>query len=219
MDWIWSGILLAILALVIGCAEMVRHKLNFSVNLTRKLVHVLTGVLIAIAPFLLVRPDPLLLVAAIFAVLNFIAIRRGWMPGMHGTRTLSYGTVFYPISFVILLLLLWNHHRPILVIAVLIMSLADALAALVGENIKNPTQYQFSGCAGSPGWGKYQKSDPVSIFRGEKIDSGIRGNVAGDAGDNLAGAEVFPLGSALWIDGHNAVVVDRHYCCDCGDRL
>ncbi len=145
MDWIWSGILLAILGIIIGCSEVVRKKINLSTNFTRKFVHILTGLLIALTPLLLQRPYPLLIISGFFIILNWIAIKKKWMPGMHATEKTSYGTVFYPISFFILIILLWERHRTILVISMLIMAIADALAAIVGESVRKPIRYQFNG--------------------------------------------------------------------------
>jgi uncharacterized protein (TIGR00297 family) len=145
MDWIWSGIFLFGLGIVIGCSEIIRKQLNLSINVTRKFVHILTGFLIAITPFLLHRPYPLLVISAIFMILNLIAIKMGWMPGMHATEKISYGTVFYPASFFILILLLWERHKAILVISMLIMAIADAMAAIIGEKLKKPIRYQFAG--------------------------------------------------------------------------
>jgi len=145
MDWIWSGVLLAILAIIIGCSELVRKKINLSISFTRKFVHILTGILIAITPLLLQQPYPLLVISGVFIALNWIAIQKKWMPGMHATEKVSYGTVFYPISFFILIILLWERHKTILVLSMLIMAIADAMAAIIGENVKKPVRYQFDG--------------------------------------------------------------------------
>ena len=145
MDWTRSGILLSALIVALICAEVVRKRLNFSVKTTRKFIHVITGVFIAIAPFLLQSPYPLLIISGVFAILNLIAIKMDWMPGMHATERISYGTVFYPASFFILSLLLWNHYKSVLVTSMLIMAIADAMAAIVGEGAKKPIAYQISG--------------------------------------------------------------------------
>jgi len=144
MDWTWAGILLFVLGIIIGSSEFVRKKFNLSIGITRKFVHVLTGILIAFAPFLLKHPYPLLLISGAFIIINLIAIKMKWMPGMHATDKVSYGTVFYPASFFILILLLWQGHKAILVIVMLIMAVADAMSAIVGENVKKPVLYQFS---------------------------------------------------------------------------
>lgn len=145
MDWICTGFLFFGLVLVIGFSELIRKKFHFTIKATRKFVHIFTGILIALTPFLLETYYPLLLISGAFIVLDFISIKKKWMPGMHATLRVSYGTVFYPASFFILTLLLWNHHKPVLVISVLVMAIADAIAAVVGENIKRPIHYRVSG--------------------------------------------------------------------------
>lgn len=145
MDWIWSGILLSGLVLVIVFSEFVRKQYQLSIGATRKFVHVVTGLLIAITPFLLKRPYPLLIISGSFILLNIVAIKMGWMPGMHASQRLSYGTVFYPVSFFVLVLLFWEHHKAILGISMLIMAIADAMAAMVGENINHPIHYRLAG--------------------------------------------------------------------------
>jgi len=144
MDWIWLGVLFFGLIIIIIFSEILRKHFSWSVKVTRKFVHVITGILIASTPYLLQSPVPLLLVSGIFVVINFIAIKKGWMPGMHATDKISYGTFFYPISFFVLLLFLWKDFKSILLISVLIMAVADAVAAIVGENVKSPIHYQFS---------------------------------------------------------------------------
>lgn len=145
MDWIWLGILLSGLVFVIFISEIVRKKRLWTIKVTRKFVHILTGIFIAFAPFLMSSSYPLLIVAGSFVIFNLIAIKNNWMPGMHATDKISYGTVFYPISFFLLIALLWNGYKSILVVSMLIMAIADAVAAMVGESIRNPKTYQFSG--------------------------------------------------------------------------
>lgn len=145
MDWIWAGILFSILLLAIGSAELLRKYHHVSIKTTRKFIHIITGLFIAMTPFLLMSKMPLLMISAMFIVVNIVAIHFKWMPGIHATQKVSYGTVFYPASFFILALLLWQNYKTILVISILIMAIADALAAIVGESIKTPIRYQISG--------------------------------------------------------------------------
>ncbi len=144
MDWIWLGVLFCGLIIVIIFSEIVRKHLFWSVKVTRKIVHVITGILISLTPFLLDSPVPLMFISVIFIIVNFVAIKKNWMPGMHATDKISYGTFFYPISFLVLLLFLWKDYKSILMISVLIMAIADPIAALVGEKINAPIHYQFS---------------------------------------------------------------------------
>ncbi len=145
MDWIWLGVLLLGLILVNFFSEIVRKHFHWSIKVTRKFVHILTGILIALTPFLMESSYPLLCISGIFIIANYLAIKKYWMPGMHAKDRISYGTFFYPVSFFILILLLWNNFKSIVMISMLIMAIADAAAAIVGGSIKNPINYQFSG--------------------------------------------------------------------------
>ncbi len=52
---------------------------------------------------------------------------------MEDTRRETYGTVFFPIAYLILVILCWERYQEILVISILVMALADTAAALVGK--------------------------------------------------------------------------------------
>ncbi|MDZ7342611.1 MAG: hypothetical protein ONB27_14725, partial [candidate division KSB1 bacterium] len=145
MDWFRTGFLFSILLLIIFLTELIRKRFKLSVEATRKFVHIITGLLIALTPLLLTNAMPLLIISGSFVVINLIAIRKHWLPGMHATPQVSYGTVFYPASFFILSLLLWHNYKSVLVTAMLIMAIADALAAIVGRSVSSPRLYQISG--------------------------------------------------------------------------
>ncbi|MBN2357060.1 DUF92 domain-containing protein [candidate division KSB1 bacterium] len=130
------------IVLLIGTAEILRRWMGGSQEFSRKFVHMATGILVALTPFFFISKWPMVILGLLFAIVDYVAIKMGWLKGMHHGRRRSYGTVFYPVSFVILVLLLWDQYRLILVCAMLIMALADAAAAIVGENIKHPTVFQ-----------------------------------------------------------------------------
>jgi uncharacterized protein (TIGR00297 family) len=126
---------------LIGAAEMMRKWLRGSQEFTRKFVHMATGVLVALSVYFIHNKWPMVALGIVFALVNYFAIEHGWLKGMHHTHRRSYGTVFYPLSFVILVLLLWDHYRLVFICAILIMALADAMAAIVGENLKQPRMF------------------------------------------------------------------------------
>ncbi|MBN1480976.1 DUF92 domain-containing protein [candidate division KSB1 bacterium] len=137
-------ILFAILLLVIvTLSELIRRLFKWSPEATRKLVHIVVGIVVATTPFVLHSMWPMVFLGVLFTAIDFIAVRRGLFPGMHGTARHTYGTVFYPISFVILTVTLWNHHKLILVTSMLIMAISDAMAAIVGERAQKPLFLHF----------------------------------------------------------------------------
>ncbi len=140
-EWMLFAVLLSGIALFIAAAELVRKKFNRSPEVTRKLVHILTGVLIYFAPQLFNSGIPAILLALIFIIVNFAAERFDLLKGMHGTNRRSYGTVYYPLAFLILVLLFWNETPAIISISILVLAISDAAAAIVGGNLSSPHNY------------------------------------------------------------------------------
>lgn len=142
-DWLYLLVFSGALFGVVLLAELVRYLMKWSSEATRKLVHILVGILVATTPYLFESKWPMVGLGVLFVLFDFIAVKKNMLKGMHGTKRNSYGTVFYPISFVILVLLLWDHSKIILVISMLIMALSDAFAAIVGEKVSKPVVLHF----------------------------------------------------------------------------
>ena len=136
-------LLLAALIVLLALSELLRRRFHGTEEFSRKFVHMFTGVLVAVSPFFLKSRWPIIAVALIFAAFDYYSVRRGWLKGMHGLHRRTYGTVYYPISFVILALLFWESHPLILITAMLLLAISDAAAALVGENLSAPRIYHF----------------------------------------------------------------------------
>jgi len=145
MDWIIGSIFLISILFVILVAEAYKKKYNHPSEITRKSVHILTGIFIALTPFFFTSNYPLLAIGLLYIPVNIIAIKFGKLKSLHDTTRKSYGTVFYPISFVILTYLLWDHYKTILIASFLLLGLGDAFASIVGKNNKNPLKYTFGG--------------------------------------------------------------------------
>lgn len=133
------------LLLFIAVAEIVRKFQHFSAEFTRKLVHISVGVLIFFAPTLFSYSLPAIVLAVTFIVVNYAAIRLGLFKSMHDTGRKSYGTVYYPLAFLLLVVFLWYSDPVVISASMLVLALADAAAAIVGENVKHPHRYNLSG--------------------------------------------------------------------------
>jgi uncharacterized protein (TIGR00297 family) len=142
-DWLYFAVFLLGIALFIAVAEKARTVRGWSPEINRKLVHILTGVLIFFCPFFFVSGKPLVWMALLFIAVNWIGIRTGKLKGMHSTARKSFGTVYYPMTFLILVLTCWKSHKVVLILSMLILALADAAAAIMGENLKNPHEYRL----------------------------------------------------------------------------
>ncbi len=123
---------------ILGLADFLLKKLKVHPHTTRRLVHMLVGCLVCVAPFIFDSQYPVLLVALIFTILNYLAIKKSLIKSIHETDRISYGTVYFPISFFILVCWFWHKDLAILQTSMLIMALGDPVASWVGESRKKP---------------------------------------------------------------------------------
>ena len=99
----------------------------------RRLVHVATGMTLLLLPFIFEGPMVPLLTAAAFALLNGLSIRYGRLRGIHAIDRPSYGTVYFPLGYAAVVLLFWETDPVALQIAVLLVTIADAMAGWAGQ--------------------------------------------------------------------------------------
>ncbi len=144
-EWWTFGFILAGILAVIGLGEAVRLMFRWPPEFTRKLVHVSVGILIFFAPQIFSVALPAVLLAVIFIAVNFAAVRLGLLKGMHATSRPTYGTVYYPLAFLILVLIFWYRQPIIISLSILVLALGDAAAAIVGEARRSPAVFSLSG--------------------------------------------------------------------------
>ncbi|MFQ6675295.1 MAG: DUF92 domain-containing protein [Fidelibacterota bacterium] len=138
--WITFLVFLALILGLLGLTELMRRKGKWSPEGTRKFLHLVVGILVILCPFLFDSRIPPATLAVIFILINGAALKTRTLKGMHGTGRRTYGTVYFPVAFLILTLFWWE--RPItLVTSLLLLTFADTTAAVVGERAKSPDRY------------------------------------------------------------------------------
>jgi phytol kinase len=116
---------------VIFAAEGLRKWRNYSVDFTRKFIHIGVGMWV-IGTVLLFENRFLAVIPPLsFVLINYISYRRETFKAMETGEKGNLGTVYFPFSFAVLILALWS--RPDLLVASLMpMTWGDAAAALIG---------------------------------------------------------------------------------------
>jgi uncharacterized protein (TIGR00297 family) len=132
------------IGVLVVASEFIRKRFHWSAEFTRKLVHISVGILIFFAPELFHSAVIPLSLAFLGSVVMAFAVRKGLLVGMHGTKRASYGTVFYPAAFFLLVIILWNRHAEILSLSMLGFALGDAAAAIVGESLPSPKIFRLT---------------------------------------------------------------------------
>ena len=140
-EWIAFIVFFSIIMLFIGLSEIGRKVFNLSPELSRKFVHVMVGILVSLAPFFLTSSIPVILLGVLFTVLNFVALKKDSLKGMHTTERVSFGTVYFPIAFTLLVILFWERNIVLFVVAMLILAFSDTAATVVGERSKSTHKF------------------------------------------------------------------------------
>jgi len=127
---------------MIMVSALLKKYLGIEEENSRKIVHIGVGLMAALAPFYFSTVLPLLIFAVLFFAIDWLAIQKGYFKSIHGQR-FSYGTVYFPMAYFILLIIFWPVNKSMISIGILFFAIPDALAALVGQNIKKPHRFRL----------------------------------------------------------------------------
>jgi phytol kinase len=119
---------------MIGIAEGLRKWRGYSVEFTRKFIHIAVGMW-AFGTVLLFERRALAIIPPLsFVLINAWSYWRGTFKAMETGEKGQLGTVYFPLSFAALIWLLWDHPH-LMVASLMPMTWGDALAAVVGQRI------------------------------------------------------------------------------------
>ena len=146
-DWIALIASFIYVFAMIGVAEGLRKWRGYSVEFTRKFIHIAVGMWAFGTVLLFERRTFAIIPPLAFVVINALSYWQGTFKAMETGEKGQLGTVYFPLSFAALIWLLWDH--PHLVVASLMpMTWGDALAAVIGQRIGQRC-YAVSGCTRS----------------------------------------------------------------------
>ena len=141
------------LGAAVGLGEALRAWGGWRPEASRRLVHFLTGVLVALCPFWFAMPWGGYALAALFVGVNLWAVPRRVFPGMHAIARPSWGTVTFPLALLFALATCWTldpSRTYILQVAFLVLAVADPLASLVGTALRRPGRFVIAGHTSPP---------------------------------------------------------------------
>jgi uncharacterized protein (TIGR00297 family) len=137
-DWLYTAFFLILILVLLLIFEKLSVIWNIPTLKTRKSVHLLIGIFILIAIYFIQTVYPILIIAALFSIVDWWAIRHRRFRSIHLDQ-LSLGTVYYPIAVFIISALLWDVYPLILIISILVLSVSDICAAIIGERYAKTT--------------------------------------------------------------------------------
>jgi len=133
-DWIALVASFVYVFAMIGIAEGLRRWRGYSVEFTRKFIHIAVGMWAYGTVLLFERRTFAIIPPLAFVAINALSYWQGTFKAMETGEKGQLGTIYFPISFAALIWLLWG--RPHLLVASLMpMTWGDALAAVIGRRI------------------------------------------------------------------------------------
>lgn len=124
-------------AAVLGVAELIRSRLDLKKDFTRKFVHVFVGTYIVPTFYLFDSLYMALIPPVTFIIINVLSYRFKIFKAMEEEDGVNLGTMLFPISFCIVMIVFWNAGHPYKAAAmmgILVMAWGDAAASIVGRN-------------------------------------------------------------------------------------
>ena len=116
---------------MIGIAEGLRRWRGYSVDFTRKFIHIAVGMWAYGTVVLFESRTWAVVPPLVFVAINAFSYWQGTFKSMETGNRGNLGTIYFPISFAVIVWFLWD--RPHLLVASLMpMTWGDALAAVIG---------------------------------------------------------------------------------------
>ena len=138
-----AGVIISIffVAIVLVISELIRKLGSFNTEFTRKFVHIGVSHWWLVAMLLIKDMRYALVPPIIFVFLNYYSYKKDLIKSIErGKDSSDLGTVYFPISLIVLILLTWKGGflgqdlRHLGLLGTLIMGYGDGFAAVVGQN-------------------------------------------------------------------------------------
>jgi dolichol kinase len=125
--------------LIMLSIEVLYRFSNSSTEWTRKLQHLLSGLLITSFPWIFSSSTEVITLAAVMVIVLVIFRKLKFLTSLHDVERKSYGEFYLLITAVILTILAQHRYLEYYFISILTLTISDLLAALVGTTYKKMT--------------------------------------------------------------------------------
>ncbi len=128
---------------VLYFAERIRKRWSGFQEISRKAVHVFSGIIALTFPYYIHSHWVVLGLVGFFGLLMFVTKRTHLLSSVHEVGRKSYGSFYYPLAIYLIYLL--ASHTPVLYFtSILVLTVSDAFAALVGKKY-GTIKYEIEG--------------------------------------------------------------------------
>ena len=125
-------------------SELGYEKNILAASSNRIIIHIVTGLAVSASPFLFLNNTQPILLASLFLLVNLISYKKNKLKSFHNIERISLGTVYFPLSFIIISGLFWEYSYQI-ASSFIVLAIADPLASFVGNRNKKKHIYNLAG--------------------------------------------------------------------------
>ncbi|MCB0429458.1 MAG: phosphatidate cytidylyltransferase [Flavobacteriales bacterium] len=120
--------------LLFATAELLYRVFKVKAEVTRKMVHIVTGLLTLLFPPFIDGHWWVMALCGSFFLILAVSMRTGWLPSINAVDRVTRGSLLYPVV-VYGCYLAYAHHRDMTLyyIPILTLAIADPMAAFVGK--------------------------------------------------------------------------------------
>lgn len=126
------------LLFVVLLAEGWRYYFKPSVEVTRKFVHFFSGLIVSFFPWIFTSLWSILALAMIFALILRVTAYLGVLKSVHDVKRSSLGDLYF-VASAYSLFLFADQYKIFYMVSMLTLTIADALAAILGKTYKRTT--------------------------------------------------------------------------------
>ena len=131
--------------IILLCISELTYYKNVKPNtFNRKIIHFLVGSSASITPYIFNKSYFPIMLALIFLFINYISIKNNKLRSLKIDGIDSYGTIYFPISYLLLTTFFWDFPSHI-TISMLILAISDPVASLLGKKINYNKSFNLYG--------------------------------------------------------------------------
>ena len=139
-EWYLFILFFISIIILISLSEFSLRKKIYSNHTNRLIIHITVGMAVSLTPHIFTTSLQPALLALIFFLINLISYNNNMLNSFHSIGRASYGTIFFPLSYLLIAIPFWDYPIHI-TISLMLLAIADPIAAIVGENINRPVSY------------------------------------------------------------------------------
>jgi len=127
---IFAVVFFIIFSLIVS--NYAHRKRLLSPDENRRLMHTTIGLMMSFSTIIFSSKFFPLLLAITFLFFNIIAFKSNLLSGIHSQKRKSYGTIYFPLSYLVVSYLFWEKNQ-FVILSLLILAISDPIAAHIGS--------------------------------------------------------------------------------------